>query len=122
MKNEEWDGIEFLLERINSEIEDLNSALVEIKQCRLDLKAKDCVAHLCLVVENLEQHSESLYGKCEASYDDDDDDDDDKLKGYEEVLELLPNGSKLSVGEVLALIDHIKTWRNEYGYHGYQNI
>lgn len=110
MKNEEWDGIEFLLERINSEIEELNSALVEIKQCRLGLKAKDCVAHLCLVVENLEQHSDSLYDKCEASYAD------DKLKGYEEVLELLPNGSKLSVGEVLALIDHIKTWRNEYGY------
>lgn len=113
-KNEEWDNIEYLLERINSEIEDLNSALVEIKQCRLGLQAKDCVAHLCLVVENLEQHSDSLYGKCEASYADDDDD--DKLKGYEEVLELLPNGSKLSVGEVLALIDHIKTWRKEYGY------
>ena len=114
MKNEEWDSIEFLLERINSEIEELNSALVEIKQCRLGLKAKDCVAHLCLVVENLEQYSDSLYGKCEASLDDDDDA--DKLKGYEEVLELLPNGSKLSVGEVLALEDHIKTWRNEYGY------
>lgn len=114
MKKEEWDGIECLLECINSEIEDLNSALDEIKQCRLGLKAKDCVAHLCLVVENLEEHSDSLYDKCEASYADD-----DKLKGYEAVLELLPNGSKLSVGEVLALIDHIKTWRKEYGY---QNI
>ena len=122
MKNEEWDSIESLLARINYKIEDLNSALVDIKQCRLGLKAKDCVAHLCLVVEDLEQYSDSLYGKCEASYADDDDDDDDdadKLKGYEEVLELLPNGSKLSVGEVLALIDHIKTWRKEYGY---QNI
>ena len=116
MKNEEWDDIASLLEQINSGIEDLNSALVEIKQCGLGLQAKDCVAHLCLVVENLEQHSDSLYGKCEASYADDDA---DKLKGYEEVLELLPNGSKLSVGEVLALIDHIKTWRKEYGY---QNI
>lgn len=115
MKNEEWDCIEFHLERINSEIEELNSALDEIKQCRLGLKAKDCVAHLCLVVENLEQYSDSLYGKCEASYADDDDDD-DKLEGYEEVLKLLPNGNKLSVGEVLALIDHIKTWRKEYGY------
>ena len=120
MKNEEWDNIESLLESINSEIEDLNSALVEIKQCRLGSKAKDCVAQMCVVAKNLEQYSDSLYGKCEASYaDDDDDDDDDKLKGYEEVLDLLPNGSKLSVGEVLALIDHIKTWRNEYGY---QNI
>lgn len=116
MKNEEWDGIEFLLENINSEIEDLNSALVEIKQCRLGSKAKDCVAQMCVVAKNLEQHSDSLYGKCEASYADDDDDDADKLKGYEEVLELLPNGSKLSVGEVLALIEHIKTWRKEYGY------
>ena len=115
MKKEEWDSIESLLEGINSGIEELDSALVEIKQCRLGLKAKDCVAHLSLVVENLEQYSDSLYGKCEASYADDDDDA-DKLKGYEEVLELLPNGSKLSVGEVLALIDHIKTWRKEYGY------
>ena len=99
MKKEEWDSIESLLEGINSGIEELDSAL----------------AHLSLVVENLEQYSDSLYGKCEASYADDDDDA-DKLKGYEEVLELLPNGSKLSVGEVLALIDHIKTWRKEYGY------
>ena len=111
MKNEEWDDIQFLLECINSEIEELNSALDEIKQCRLDLEAKDCVAHMCLAVENLEQRSDSLYGKCEASYVDA-----GNLKGYEEVLELLPNGSKLSVGEVLALIDHIKTWRKEYGY------
>ena len=119
MKNEEWDNIESLLESINSEIEDLNSALVEIKQYRLGSKTMDCVEQMCVVVENLEQYSDSLYGKCEASYaddDDDDDDDDDKLKGYEEVLELLPNGSKLSVGEVIALIEHIKTWRKEYGY------
>lgn len=117
MKNGEWNSIEFLLERINSEIEELKSALVEIKQCRLSLKAKDCVAHLCLVVENLEQYSDALYGKCEASCEDT-----DKLKGYEEVLELLPNGSKLSVGEVFALIDHIKTWKKEYGYHDYKDI
>ena len=106
MKNEDWDNIASLLDRINYKISELNSALVEIKQCRLDLKAKDCVAHLSLLVEDLEQYSDSLYGKCQASY----------AKDYEEVLELLPNGSKLSVGEVLALIEHIKTWRKEYGY------
>lgn len=106
MKNEKLDNLESLLDRIRYKIEELNSALVEIKQCRLDLKAKDCVAHLCLVVEDLEQYSDSLYAKCQASY----------AKDYEEVLELLPNGSKLSVGEVLALIEHIKTWRKEYGY------
>ncbi len=106
MKNEVCNSIESLLDRINYKIEELNLALVEIKQCRLDLKAKNYVAHLCLVVEDLEQYSDSLYGKCQASY----------AKGYEEVLELLPNGSKLSVGEVLALIEHIKTWRKEYGY------
>ena len=106
MKNEVYDNIESLLDRINYKIEELNSALVEIEQCRLDSKAKNCVAHLSLVVEDLEQYSDSLYGKCQASY----------AKGYEEVLELLPNGSKLSVGEVLALIEHIKTWRKEYGY------
>lgn len=106
MKNEELDNLASLLDCIRYKIEELNSALVEIKQCRLDLKAKDCVAHLCLVVEDLEQYSDSLYGKCDTSY----------AKDYEEVLELLPNGSKLSVGEVLALIDHIKTWRKEHGY------
>lgn len=106
MKNEDWDNIESLLDRINYKISELNSALDEIEQCRLDSKAKNCVAHLSLVVEDLEQYSDSLYGEYQASY----------VKGYEEVLELLPNGSKLSVGEVLALIEHIKTWRKEYGY------
>ncbi len=106
MKNKEWDNLESLLDCIRYKIEELNSALDEIEQCRLDSKAKDCVAHLSLVVEDLEQYSDSLYGKCDAIY----------AKDYEEVLELLPNGSKLSVGEVLALIDHIKTWRKEHGY------
>lgn len=106
MKNEDWDNIESLLDRLNYKISELNSALVEIEQCRLDSKAKNCVAHLSLVVEDLEQYSDSLYGKFEAIC----------AKDYEEVLELLPNGSKLSVGEVLALIEHIKTWRKEYGY------
>jgi len=104
--NKEWDGIESILDSINYEIEDLNSTLVEIKRFRLGMKAKVYVAHLCSVVENLKQYSDSLYGKCQTYH----------TKGYEEVLELLPNGSKLSVGEVLALIEHIKTWRKEYGY------
>lgn len=103
MKTENWDRIESLLRSINSEIEDLNSALVEIEQCSLGSKAKDCVASLWEVAKNLEQYSDSLYCECDSSC-------------YEEVLELLPNGRKLSVGEMLALIDHIKTWRKEYGY------
>lgn len=113
MKREHWINVESTIEDLNSEIKDLNAALVKLNQFRLGFRAMECVQEMCVIANNLEQYSDSIYNECE---DDRADTADDKLEGYEEVVKLLPNGSKLSVGEVLALIEHIKTWRKEYGY------
>lgn len=96
MKREHWTKVESLIEDLNSEIRDLNDTLVEI-----------------IVANNLSEYSDGIYSECEN---DRGDTSDDELEGYEEVVKLLPNGSKLSVAEVDALVEHIKTWRKEYGY------
>lgn len=113
MKREHWTMVESTIEDLNSEIKDLNAALVKINQFKLGVKVLDCVREMCVVANNLKQYSDSIYSECE---DDRADTYDDELDGYEEVVKLLPNGSKLSVAEVDALVEHIKTWRKEYGY------
>lgn len=106
MKREHWTKVESLIEDLNSEIKDLNAALVKINQFKLGVKVLDCVQEMCVVANNLSEYSDGIYCECEN----------DELRGYEEVVKLLPNGSKLSVAEVDALVEHIKTWRKEYGY------
>lgn len=113
MKREHWTNVESWIEDLNSEIDDLNAALGEINQFKLGVKVLDCVQEMRFIANNLRQCSDSIYSECEYDWADTAD---YELEGYEEVVKLLPNGSKLSVGEVLALIEHIKTWRKEYGY------
>ena len=113
MKKENWIEVESTLEELKYDIEDLNAALVKINQFKLDLKVMDCVKEIGVIINNLKQCSDIIYSVCS---DDWAVTDDYELEGYEEVVKLLPNGSKLSVAEMDALVEHIKTWRNEYGY------
>lgn len=113
MKKEHWTKVESLIEGLNSEIEDLNDALVEINQFKVSVKVLHCVQEMRVVANNLSDYSNGIYCECEN---DRADTADDKLEGYEDVVRLLPNASKLSVAEVDALVEHIKTWRKEFGY------
>lgn len=113
MKKEHLLKVECLVENLYSEIKDLNAALVKINQFKLGTKVADCVREMCAMSENLSLYTDHIYYECEN---DRSETDDDELEGYEEVVKLLPNGSKLSVAEVDALVEHIKTWRKEYGY------
>lgn len=113
MKREHWIEVESTIEELNWEIKELNAALVKISQFKLGSKVRDCVKEIGVIANNLQEYSDIIYSKCE---DDWAVTDDNELEGYEEVVKLLPNGNKLSVAEVTALVEHIKTWRNEYGY------
>lgn len=108
MKRENWIKVESTLEELNYDIEDLNAALDKINQFKLD-----CVKEIGVIANNLKQYSDIIHSVCS---DDWAVTDDYELEGYEEVVKLLPTGSKLSVAEMDALVEHIKTWRNEYGY------
>lgn len=113
MKKENWIEVESTLEELKYDIEDLNASLVKINQFKLDLKVMDCVKEIGVITNNLKQYTDIIYSVCS---DDWAVTDDYELEGYEEVVKHLPNGSKLSVAEMDALVEHIKTWRNEYGY------
>lgn len=113
MKREHWIEVESTIEELNWEIKELNAALVKINQFKLGSKVRDCVKEIGVIANNLKEYSDIIYSECS---DDWAVTDDYELEGYEEVVKLLPNGSKLSVAEVDALVEHIKTWRNEYGY------
>lgn len=113
MKREHWIEVESTIEELNWEIKELNAALVKINQFKLGSKVRDCVKEIGVIADNLKEYSDIIYSKCE---DDWAVTDDNELEGYEEVVKLFPNGNKLSVAEVDALVEHIKTWRNEYGY------
>ena len=113
MKTEHWAKVVSTIEELNWEIKELNAALDKISQFKLGSKVRDCVKEIGVIANNLKQYSDIIYSECSddwaVTYD-------YELEGYEEVIKLLPNGSKLSVEEVDALVEHIKAWRNEYGY------
>lgn len=113
MKREHWIEVESTIEGLNSEIKELNAVLVKISQFKLGSKVRDCVKEIGVIANNLKEYSDIIYSECE---DDWAVTDDNELEGYEEVVKLLPNGSKLSVAEVDALVEHINNWKIENGY------
>lgn len=113
MKKENWIKVESTLEELNYEIKDLNAALAKINQFKLGLKVMDCVKEIGVIANNLKQYSDIIYSVCS---DDWAVTDDYELEGYEEVVKLLPNGSKLTVAEVRDLVEHINNWKVENGY------
>ena len=113
MKREHWIEVESTIEELNWEIKDLDAALVKTNQFKLGSKVRDCVKEIGVIANNLKEYSDIIYNECSEDWAVTDD---YELEGYEEVVKLLPNGSKLSVAEVDALVEHIKAWRNEYGY------
>lgn len=61
------------------------------------------------MVSNIRQYLDTMYTVCEEDYCDDSTD--DLPHGYEEVWPMLPNGNKLSVGDMNRLKEHIEAWK-----------
>lgn len=61
------------------------------------------------MVSNIRQYLDTMYTVCEEDYCDDSTD--DLPHGYEEVWPMLPDGNKLSVGDMNRLKEHIEAWK-----------
>lgn len=113
MKKDHWMNVESTIEELNWEIKELSAVLVKINQFKLVPKVRDCVKEIGVIADNLKEYSDIIYSECENDWAVTDD---NELEGYEEVVKLLPNGSKLSVAEVDALVEKINNWKVENGY------
>lgn len=61
------------------------------------------------MVSNIRQYLDTMYTVCEEDYCDDSTD--DLPHGYEEVWPMLPDGNKLSVGDMNRLKEHVEAWK-----------
>ena len=92
MTKDNWLKIQMLCEGIESECQDLlDSGEIE------------------LAVSNLRTCKDDIYCVCEGDYCDDSTD--DLPHGYEEIWDMLPDGNKLSAGDIIRLKEHIEAWK-----------
>lgn len=97
MKRKNWEQIEILLDDIVAELDSFTEAV--------PVKYHNNV-HSC--TRGIRQLVDSIYGICESDYCDSSD---IELTGYDEMLEMLPDGSNLSLGDMQRLINHIEQWK-----------
>lgn len=97
MKRENWDRAQMILEDIVSELEAIESAI--------PAKYYDSIT---TNLGNIQIYADSMYSLCEDDYCDSRY---IELTGYDEMLEMLPDGSNLSLGDMQRLIDHIEQWK-----------
>lgn len=97
MKRENWNQVEMILEDIVAELDSFTEAI----PVKYHSNVRSCT-------RNIHQLVDCLYGICESDYCDSSD---IELTGYNEMLEMLPDGSNLSLGDMQRLISHIEQWK-----------
>lgn len=112
MKKENWDKFHELDNETESRLADAVMALNDLGSQALSMYALGCLDKAKSAVIDANKSREAAYGFVSDTYYEDA----DVPKGYEEVLEILPDGSKLSVGEMQALVAKVEEWKKEYGY------
>lgn len=109
-----WLKIESLCEDLKNSVEKCREDLQEIRGMKLGTRLGNLLLDIDAEIDNINVAQESVYTTCEEDYCDTHSDFD--FEKYEEVIALLPDGSKLSMGEVDSLVEHVKAWKKEFGY------
>ena len=112
MTEQNWELVQGSLESLNESVSMIEEHLTEIKSFRLGKRVLELVSAIESECENVKTYSDAVYNDCESDYCDEE----SMPSGYDEVLDLLPDGDKLSVAEMQSLIEHINQWKTEYGY------
>lgn len=112
MKKETWDKFHELDNKTESRLGNAVVSLNDLGSQPLSMYALGCLDKAKSAVIDANKSRETAYGLVSDTYYEDA----DAPEGYEEVLEILPDGKKLSVGEMQALVTKVEEWKKEYGY------
>lgn len=96
MTKDNWHRMEQLLEDTTMDINEIADTVPRNDTVRA-------------MVSNIRQYLDTMYTVCEGDYCDDSTD--DLPHGYEEIWDMLPDGNKLSAGDIIRLKDHIEAWK-----------
>ena len=95
MTEERWDNIQMCYEDIKEYCDDI----LDRRMCRSELEN---------IISAIEKVNDHIYNICESDYSDCSF---DMPAGYDDILEMLPDGSNLSVEEMDRLKAHIESWK-----------
>lgn len=112
MKKEDWDKFHELDNETESKLGDAVVALNDLGSRVLSMYALGCLDKAKSAVIDANKSRETAYGLVFNSYYDEC----EVQEGYDDLFEILPDGSKLSVGEMQALVAKVEEWKKEYGY------
>lgn len=97
MKRDNWTRAQMLMEDIVAELDSFEEALPH----KYYNNVRNCTKSVRELVD-------AMYSLCESDYCDSRE---PELTGYDEALEILPDGSNLSLADMQRLIEHIEQWK-----------
>ena len=112
MKKEEFDKFHELDNQTESRLGDAVVALNDMGSQSMSMFALGCLDKAKSAVIDANKSRETAYGLVSDSYNEGC----EVPEGYEDLFEVLPDGKKLSIGEMQALVAKVEEWKKEYGY------
>ena len=116
MKKINWTRAQMIIGEIEAELDSFEEAVAQMItgdiEAELDSFEEAVPYKYCGNVrsctKNLRKLIDAMYWLCESDYCDSHE---PELTGYDEVLEMLPDGSNLSPADMQRLIEHIEQWK-----------
>lgn len=117
MKEENWNDIACQCESIGDSLDIIEESINEIESVRLGKRISQLLATISNEADNIRHASDRVYSTYEDDYDGTNSDS-FRVDDWEELIELLPDPTLMSAGEMESLLEAIREWRRDNGYPG----
>lgn len=115
MKEQNWNEVECQCESIGDSLDIIEESIAEIESVRLGKRISQLLATISNEANNIRYASDRLYSTCEDDYDNTNSNS-FRVDDWEELIELLPDPTLMSAGEMESLLESIREWRRNNGY------
>lgn len=103
-----WRGVQCRVEAIDDEVREIREMLNKPMTARI----RNLVMSK---LRNIDEVNSSNYRECEELVAEMTDDEDHSRDDISEVIDLIPAANRLSQGDVISLVEHVKQWRVSMG-------
>lgn len=114
MKEQNWKDFESQYESINNSLDVIDESIADIRSVRLGNRINQLLTTISSELNNIRQNSDGLYSTCEDDYCDANNDS-FRVDDWEELIELLPDPTLMSAGDMNSLLDAVNNWRVSCG-------
>lgn len=115
MKYQNFKDVKYQCESINNSLDVIDESIAEIRSVRIGNRISQLLTTISDEIDNVRHTSDSLYCTCEDDYCADNMDN-FRVDDFEELIELLPDPTFMSAGDMNSLLDAVNNWRVSNGW------